>query len=197
MRRKQAFTLAEVLLVLSVIGVVAALTIPTLIQKISDDQYKSAFKKAYSTASQSINMTISQGNTFNTFTDRWTAFKSNLNTIKTCTGTTLGNCLPTAGYASTNITTAAESSECAKLDTSANQTATEAVVLADGAVWFRENATMTAGGTTPFVVGIDVNGVKPPNIWGKDVFSLKIDSNGVVAPAACDSTNNSQTYLYQ
>lgn len=46
------FTLAEVLLVLSVIGVVAALTIPTLIQKVNDDQYKVKWKKTYSVVSQ-------------------------------------------------------------------------------------------------------------------------------------------------
>ena len=46
--RKQAFTLAEVLITLGIIGVVAAITMPTLITKIQDRQYIAKWKKAYS-----------------------------------------------------------------------------------------------------------------------------------------------------
>src|SRR5574344_654228 len=46
--RKKAFTLAEVLITLGIIGVIAALTIPTLIQKIDDKIYISMWKKKYS-----------------------------------------------------------------------------------------------------------------------------------------------------
>lgn len=42
---KHGFTLSEVLLVLSVMGVVAALTIPTLINSVSKDQYASRLKR--------------------------------------------------------------------------------------------------------------------------------------------------------
>lgn len=42
-----AFTLAEVLITLGVIGIVAAMTIPTLMNNINDAQYKTAYKKAY------------------------------------------------------------------------------------------------------------------------------------------------------
>src|SRR5574344_558486 len=44
-----AFTLAEVLIVLAIIGIVAALTIPTLMTKIQKHEYVVALKKAYST----------------------------------------------------------------------------------------------------------------------------------------------------
>lgn len=48
MRIKKAFTLAEVLITLMVIGVIAAITIPTL-KKVSDERtYVTAAKKAYS-----------------------------------------------------------------------------------------------------------------------------------------------------
>ena len=45
---RKGFTLAEVLTTLMVIGVVAAMTIPTLINSTDDQQYKVAFKKAVS-----------------------------------------------------------------------------------------------------------------------------------------------------
>lgn len=43
--RKNAFTLAEVLITLGIIGVVAAMTIPTLMNKTNDAELKSAYKK--------------------------------------------------------------------------------------------------------------------------------------------------------
>ena len=50
--KKTGFTLAEVLITLSIIGVVAALTIPTLIQRTGDEEMVSKLGKAYSTLSQ-------------------------------------------------------------------------------------------------------------------------------------------------
>ncbi len=46
--KNRAFTLAEVLITLGIIGVVAALTIPSLINSYKDKQFKTAYKKAYS-----------------------------------------------------------------------------------------------------------------------------------------------------
>lgn len=42
---KTGFTLAEVLITLGIIGVVAAITIPTLIANTRSQQYRSKFKK--------------------------------------------------------------------------------------------------------------------------------------------------------
>ena len=51
---RNAFTLAEVLITLGIIGVVAAMTMPTVLNNIQDKQYKSAFKKQYSAVSQAM-----------------------------------------------------------------------------------------------------------------------------------------------
>src|SRR5574344_1376129 len=42
------FTLAEVLIVLAIIGVVASMTLPTLINKVQKQEYVTALKKEYS-----------------------------------------------------------------------------------------------------------------------------------------------------
>ena len=52
--RKGAFTLAEVLITLGIIGVVAALTLPSLIQKYQDQVLENQLKKMYSTISQGV-----------------------------------------------------------------------------------------------------------------------------------------------
>ena len=54
--RKVAFTLAEVLIILGIIGVVAALTIPGLISKYNEMVTIVALKKTYSELSQAIKM---------------------------------------------------------------------------------------------------------------------------------------------
>src|SRR5574344_801391 len=46
---KQAFTLAEVLIVLGIIGIVASMTIPTLMNKVAKQEYVTALRKFYST----------------------------------------------------------------------------------------------------------------------------------------------------
>ena len=52
------FTLAEVLITLGIIGVVAAMTMPTLINSTQGAQYKTAFKKSLSVLSQAVVMNI-------------------------------------------------------------------------------------------------------------------------------------------
>ena len=69
--KKSAFTLAEVLITLGIIGVVAALTIPSLISNYQDKQFKTAYKKAYSDISQVVQEGIIE-NKF-TRTTKWNA----------------------------------------------------------------------------------------------------------------------------
>ncbi|MBP3924898.1 type II secretion system protein [bacterium] len=52
--KRYAFTLAEVLITLGIIGIVAAMTLPTLINKINNKHLEVAFKKTYSELSQVV-----------------------------------------------------------------------------------------------------------------------------------------------
>jgi len=60
MSKKKGFTLAEVLVTLLVIGVVAALTIPQLIQSTAKNEYKAGFKKALGALNQALALNIAQ-----------------------------------------------------------------------------------------------------------------------------------------
>ena len=53
-KRNAAFTLAEVLITLGIIGVVAAMTMPVLINNTRNKQLETAFKAAYSILSQAV-----------------------------------------------------------------------------------------------------------------------------------------------
>ncbi len=63
MNKKFGFTLAEVLITLGIIGVVAAMTIPTLIQNTNSVKFATQFKKDISTLSQAALMAQAQYDT--------------------------------------------------------------------------------------------------------------------------------------
>ena len=60
MTKKFGFTLAEVLITLGIIGVVAAMTIPTLISNTNSAKFKSQYKKTLSTLNQAALMGTAQ-----------------------------------------------------------------------------------------------------------------------------------------
>ena len=55
---RDGFTLAEVLITLGIIGVVAAMTMPTLMNSTQGAQYKAAYKKALSALSQAVTLNV-------------------------------------------------------------------------------------------------------------------------------------------
>ena len=55
---RAGFTLAEVLITLGIIGVVAAMTMPTLMNSTQGAQYKAAYKKALSAISQGVTLNV-------------------------------------------------------------------------------------------------------------------------------------------
>ena len=64
---KSGFTLAEVLITLVIIGVVAALTIPNVIYETKKKEYSSRLKKFYSTMKQVVQKAEADGNSW----DEW------------------------------------------------------------------------------------------------------------------------------
>ena len=57
---KKGFTLAEVLITLMIIGIVAALTIPSVISNYQQQEFKTGLKKAVSVLNEAIQMNIAQ-----------------------------------------------------------------------------------------------------------------------------------------
>ncbi len=65
--KKSGFTLAEVLITLVIIGVIAAMTIPTLLSNTNKQETKTALKKAMSVINQAITLNYAlTGNEMNT-----------------------------------------------------------------------------------------------------------------------------------
>lgn len=109
------FTLAEVLIVLLVIGVVAALTIPMLMKNYQKTQYVSAFNKTYSVLNDVYNMvTVENGSmanalsTTSTLDDIANVFIAKMKIAKNCgTGSAAkadAGCFPNKTYKMLNST---------------------------------------------------------------------------------------------
>ena len=100
MTKRFGFTLAEVLITLGIIGVVAAMTMPTLMNSTNGAQYKTAYKKALSVLSQAVVLNVALDDydlyqateTSTKATDGSSAslynlFNNRMNVVKTAIGT--------------------------------------------------------------------------------------------------------------
>lgn len=58
LQNKHAFTLAEVLIALTIIGVIAVMTIPNLVNSANDSEYFAGYKKALAIGSAAIEQQI-------------------------------------------------------------------------------------------------------------------------------------------
>lgn len=96
MMQKKGFTLAEVLITLSIIGVVAALTIPAITASTNEARARASVKKALSVLNQALTLSIAQeGLSANGVATGTGASKSNLANL-------FGNYLTTLATNSTN-----------------------------------------------------------------------------------------------
>ena len=176
---KFGFTLAEVLITLVIVGVVAALTIPTAINNTKEQELKSQFAKSYSTISQALYKT--EMNDFYGYAQCYygkngleanttecgsffSAFAKNLQVQKSCLQRNgkEGGCVPT--YQSYS-----QSDGCAGFSQNRIDSWDNVFVLADGQIIITYNVNAMP------VFLMDINGHKGPNAYGKDLFSFKIE----------------------
>lgn len=196
MTNSKGFTLAEVLVTLAIIGVVAALTIPTLLQTTQDLQYKTAWKKTYSVLAQATLKVIDEngGTMSGVFSDHYEGsgiYMSHLGYAKRCNPYT-GS--PPDGVCWHN------DDEWQDLvgDTQSNAfERRDGFVLSDGTLiamyGVSPNCTYNALGKDEVcaLVNVDVNGHKKPNTIGKDIFGLYITINGIQPYGSGDFFANS------
>ena len=211
-KRMSGFTLAEVLITLGIIGVVAAMTMPTLMNSTQGAQYKAAYKKALSAIAQGVTLNVAlDGASFADTTAASTTtqnadgnagiadiLRSRMNVV---------NSTETAGYAFPAVkakvcTRTSEGSQeivaCGEDDTPTEipLTLNLFLFLNDGIVFgFNKadfgctNVAAEAGGTNKICYGaIDVNGAKGPN------KVVACDANTGTEDTPCTVTNPTDIY---
>lgn len=178
MKKLLAFTLAEVLITLGIIGVVASITISTLVNEVSDSKYKTAYKKAFSQATNALNS--AKGNNaelvpVTSQTDgtnacvNWIVFSSQFKKNKECISNNTSECWY---YSSSS-----------ELSNGSPDTIAYAFVDSSGVVWsMRGRCSSTTANNSFFL--IDTNGSEGPNKFGKDrwVLSFVFDNGNSGTP---------------
>ena len=160
--QKRGFTLAEILITLGIIGVVTAMTIPTVITNYKATRLKSQFLKSYSTIQQVFKrMQDDEISTDpNSYTDGASFYKVFASYIAGATTCFMSN-----------------SPLCPKYGTtiyggiSGNLVDVGQIILPDGTLLMFENPR----NGTRILVTVDLNGIKnPPNIVGYDAFTFQL-----------------------
>lgn len=186
-----AFTLAEILIVVGIVGVVAEMTIPSLVRSTQDAEYKTGLKKAVSVLSQAQTMIAVDGGTnfaqvlsssCGSFTINSgassdcvkTLFQNKLLITKSCNSGNIisGGCWPSTWSNFAN----------GVMDSSA--WANSGITTVDGMsmLFYDESAAQCNYVATSVCteIWLDVNGPnKRPNRLGRDVYRLYIRSNTV------------------
>lgn len=176
MNKKFAFTLSEVLVTMGIIGVISALTVPTLVNNYQRKALALQLRKTVSDIDNAIDMLITEeGKTKFSATSYYNnldGFITNrLKTIKTCTKDKTNECFANENYNTINGAAG-----------SAFTCEGNSYVLANSAA-----ICMTKSGTS-VKVNIDVNGQDGPNIGGRDMFIFMINSNGEITGTGNEDT---------
>ena len=199
--RLAAFTLAEVLITLGIIGVVAAMTMPTLINDINKKHWITGYKKAFSELSQIHQLLNSEtGGSYmaecNDFDDVClkNLFAEKMKVVEYCKETVPNKCQESSTYLNGKTRGINQT-------TDVNDTWPTIVTASGYSVKFRfhindcEDYSDNYPTQLPTCgwMQIDVNGLKRPNVVGKDIYFLNIYKNKLF-PRYINDLNISELY---
>ena len=180
--KKAAFTLAEVLITLGIIGVVAAMTMPSLIQNYQEKATVTKLKKCYSLVSQAYVSILNDEGGSDTLQagddlEMMEKFGKYLKYQKTC-GRNKG-CFPNVTYKSVTGNGYSKWED----DTTDRSRA----ILTDGTLIMFNKSAMWGGNEGNYLyaqIYVDINGFKGPNQLGRDFFYFYINPEKIVPAGA-------------
>jgi prepilin-type N-terminal cleavage/methylation domain-containing protein len=181
----KAFTLAEVLIALVVIGIVAAITVPTLIQRYQDQAIKSALKKNYAVLKSALDKYQIENGERVLPSDYGNhklkpALIKYFNVSKDCNAQ---DC-----YSAANVSLYKN-----YIGSSTRSTYFDdgQFILNDGSLIFFENDSLSSTNASKrLYISVDVNGYeKKPNRLGKDLFMFQLMDNGDLLPMGAKGTD--------
>ena len=175
---KKGFTLAEILITLTVIGVVAALTIPSLLQKTNDAEFKAAWKKDFADLNQAFLLVRQDEDVSQYFT--CTAYYCTYPLIPKIIAKYPSNVLKESSWGNIYNFVTYKSITGVPFAGAVLHAAYQMVNGTTLYYW-----TFNAGQAS---LWIDVNGYqKGPNILGKDLFAVYL-ANDKILPYGADNT---------
>ena len=192
MKRMRAFTLAEVLVTLGIIGVVSAMTVPSLMQNYQRQSYVTQLHKVYNEFSQALLRYQNDKNAIN-LTEAGLNSQAQMNSfmssyfkvVQTCTNSLTPCFIEQNTY-----------KKISGVALSSAYTVTNSYVLASGA---SIRFLYAPSGDKIGNIMVDINGQKGPNILGRDLFTIAVFKNGMMddtgasAPLSKDTRNSLYT----
>ena len=174
--RKSAFTLAEVLITLGIIGVVASMTLPTLVNKYQKQETVARLSAAYSLVSQAIKRSEVDNGALDywnfeldsqTFSDKY--IKPYFQVIASYKAEDVPKNVHNYCMNGTNCDSYFDYFDLPK------------IIIKNGtALSFRTTA--SGDGTRFLTVVADLNGFQKPNTYGKDLFAFSVAAGGKMVP---------------
>jgi len=188
MKRKRGFTLSETLITLGVIGIIAAVTIPSITSSTNKATYVDGLKKAYLILKTATNeLMLENGGTMRNVipadgAEILNKYCTKLNCIKKC-------------ISNDSVTSGCWASDVKALHGTASTTpgynARYGAVLSNGMTitvgWYHNACTDTSyvdssgANVGCDYISIDINGLKAPNTKGRDIFEFIVYDKGLVA----------------
>lgn len=178
---KTGFTLAEILITLAIIGIVAALTIPTVIKNYQKKQYAVAMKKAYSNLRRVHDQILFENggsdpiynlsgydvtNMQRYCNESWVP---KLKVMKKC-----NNAMDCSYSSNTPFRQLNKGRTPTTYETIRNDSGKCSYALADGSILVIDSYLASSG--SQVIYHIDTNGPKAPNILGVDMFDFTLPS---------------------
>lgn len=188
---KKAFTLAEVLITLGIIGVVAAMTLPALVNQTRGKELETGLQKAYSVIQTALDkMNYDEGQIVNSLnyhdtTSFMNKFKKYFKLAKDCNKSDCELADTDDENLSVKVSSHYKTYNNKPMMTSYLDDGQ--VMISDGMFFFAEN---NAGdGRNLLFISVDVNGYeKKPNRWGHDLFTFQIMEDGKLLPMGAEGT---------
>ena len=187
---KKGFTLAEVLITLGIVGVVAVLTIPSVMKNYTNRMYVSQLQKTYSQIAEAVQAIMNNDHVDN--------FKESSAAVDNPSGcpADMSKCTQGPIYflnnyfktVKTNCGSAGGGDKtCAKSDSNFYRRLDNAQLTGGIGYYCIQTVTGAAicasfnSNNKCMSLNVDVNGLAQPNIAGRDVFSMDIHENGSIS----------------
>ena len=213
LERKKAFTLAEVLITLGIIGVVAAISIPTLMQNANEKDTVAKVQKAYNVMANAYKLATAEYGTI----DKWGVIgekelgysarhnedtpEEDRNKVFSSLDTFLNIFSEYVKFTEKNDVKTAETTASGDVyylgGTKVSTQLTNYATFADGTMLrtlYLDRAVVCNAGRQCANFTIDVNGDKGPNTYGKDLFVFYLTKEGVFPQGRGDDAVNFSSF---
>lgn len=181
-KRKLAFTLAEVLITLGIIGIVAAITIPQLINNYKAKRLRTQFLKSYSTIQQAFKeMEADDVSTDPTTYNTLEYYKTFMNYLQAPMNCGIGD----NKYLPCVYMRDSSSKDYKPYKTYDGKTNASMILFDDGQIVLQDGTLLLFENYAPRMrvfVSVDLNGYNnKPNRWGYDLFTFQLVDNQLKA----------------